>query len=296
MQNYFMPATWVKKHSKFFTPSEAMKNKAWVNSETIYKKATKNPEKFWAELSQEGITWFKKWKKTYVSKPPYFQWFVGGKLNASYNCLDRHVQSWRKNKVAMIWEPEPENEQARIFTYNQLYREVNKFANALKSLGVKKGDRVSIYLPLIPEAQIAMIACARIGAIHSVVFSAFSPEALKSRILDAEAKVLVTADGYYRRGEVVNLKANADAAVKDTTIKKVVVVKRTGNKINMTKGRDVFWDKLTSKAKSYCPPAVMDSEDTLFILYTSGSTGKPKGVVHSTGGYLTQAYWTAKWD
>ena len=291
-----MPEKWVVKKGKVFWPSEEMKKRAWISDEKIYKIAEKNPIKFWSKLAAEGITWFKKWKTAYVSKPPYFKWFVGGKLNASYNCLDRHVETWKKNKVAIIWEPEPLEEKERIFTYHQLYKEVNKFANVLKDLGVKKGDRVTIYLPMIPEVHIAMLACTRIGAIHSVVFSAFSSEALKARITDAEAKVLITADGYYRRGQVVNLKASADEAVKGTSIEKVVVVKRAGNEVNMQEGRDFWWHELMKKAKSYCKPEVMDAEDLMFILYTSGSTGKPKGVCHSTGGYLTQAYWTAKWD
>jgi acetyl-CoA synthetase len=285
----------VIKKGKVFWPSEEMKERAWINDEKIYKIADKNPIKFWSKLSLEGISWFKKWKNAYVSKPPYFKWFVGGKLNASYNCLDRHLET-RKNKVAIIWEPEPLEERERILTYYQLYKEVNKFANVLKDLGVKKGDRVTIYLPMIPEAQIAMLSCSRIGAIHSVVFSAFSSEALKTRIIDAESKVLITADGYYRRGQLINLKESADEAVKGTSIEKVVVVKRAGNEVNMQEGRDFWWHELMKKAKSYCKPEVMDSEDILFILYTSGSTGKPKGICHSTGGYLTQAYWTAKWD
>jgi len=285
----------VIKKGKVFWPSEEMKERAWINDEKIYKIAGKNPIKFWSKLSLEGISWFKKWKNAYVSKPPYFKWFVGGKLNASYNCLDRHLET-RKNKVAIIWEPEPLEERERILTYYQLYKEVNKFANVLKDLGVKKGDRVTIYLPMIPEAQIAMLSCSRIGAIHSVVFSAFSSEALKTRIIDAESKILITADGYYRRGQLINLKESADEAVKGTSIEKVVVVKRAGNEVNMQEGRDFWWHELMKKAKSYCKPEVMDSEDILFILYTSGSTGKPKGICHSTGGYLTQAYWTAKWD
>jgi len=291
-----MPEKWVVRKGKVFWPSEEMKKRAWMSDEKIYKIADKDPIKFWSKLAAEGITWFKKWKTAYVSKPPYFKWFVGGKLNASYNCLDRHVETWRKNKVAIIWEPEPLEEKERTFTYYQLYKEVNKFANVLKDLGVKKGDRVSIYLPMIPEVHVAMLACTRIGAIHSVVFSAFSSEALKARITDAEAKVLITADGYYRRGQVVNLKASADEAVKGTSIEKIVVVKRAGNPVNMQEGRDFWWHELMKKAKSYCEPEVMDAEDLMFILYTSGSTGKPKGVCHSTGGYLTQAYWTAKWD
>lgn len=278
-----------------FWPSEKMKERVWVSDKKIYEEADKDPVEFWSKLASEGITWFKRWKTAYASKPPYFQWFIGGKLNASYNCLDRHVETWRKNKVAVIWEPEPTEESSRTLTYYQLYMEVNKFANVLKGLGVKKGDRVAIYMPMIPEAQIAMLACTRIGAVHSVVFSAFSSEALKVRIIDAGAKLLITADGYYRRGQLINLKASADEAVKGTSIEKVIVVKRAGNEVKMVEGRDFWWHGLTKRAKSYCKPEQMDAEDTMFILYTSGSTGKCKGIKHSTGGYLTQAYWTGKW-
>ena len=293
------PIKWVKEdpNNKFvFWPNEELKKKAWVSDESIYKEGAKDPVAFWAAKAKEGLEWFKPWTETYQWNPPFYKWFVNGKINISYNALDRHVKTWRKNKAAIIWEPEPTNEPSRMLTYQDLYREVNKFANVLKSLGVKKGDRVGIYLPMIPEVQIAMLACARIGAIHSVVFSAFSGESVQSRMQDAEAKVLVTADGYYRRGKVVNLKGNADIGVKDTTIKHVVVVKRTGNEINMTAGRDFWWHKLMAKAPLYCEPEPMESEDTLFMLYTSGTTGKPKGIVHDTGGYATVAYWTSKWD
>ncbi len=291
------PIKWVKKGPRgTFLPSDDLKKKAWVTNASIYKKALKNPVAFWGKLAREGLDWFKKWKKTYEWKPPYFKWFIGGKLNACYNALDRHVESWRRNKVAIIWIPEPVNEECRILTYYDLYREVNKFANVLKKLGVKKGDRVGIYLPMIPEVQMAMLACARIGAIHSVVFSAFSGQSLNQRMNDVEAKVLVTADGYYRKGKTINLKTNADIGVKGTKIKHVVVVKRMGNDVKMVKGRDHWWHELMKNAKLYYKPEIMNSEDTLFILYTSGTTGKPKGIIHATGGYLTQAYWTTKWD
>jgi len=287
---------WVVKKKNIYWPSEEMKKIAWLKDEKVYREAEKNPVKFWARLSREGIEWFKPWKKDYISKPPYFKWFIGGKLNASYNCLDRHVKTWRKNKVAMIWESDLPEEKTRVLTYYDLYREVNKFANALKTLGVKKGDRVSIYLPMIPEIQIAMLACARIGAIHSVVFSAFSPTALRVRLVSAGSKVLITVDGYYRRGKMVDLKTSADEAVKDTEVEKIIVVKRVGNEAKMKEGRDIYWHELMKNSKPFCKPEVMDSEDILFLIHTSGSTGIPKGVQHSTGGYLTQAYWTAKWD
>jgi len=293
------PIRWVvedPKRKNYFWPSKELKKKAWITDEKVYEESDKDPVSWWAKLAKEGITWFKEWTEPYRRVPPSYQWFIGGKLNISYNALDRHIDSWRRNKAAIIWEPEPINEPHRVLTYYDLYREVNKFANVLKSLGVKKGDRVGIYLPMIPEVQIAMLACTRIGAVHSVVFSAFSGQSLKERMIDAEAKVLVTADGYYRRGKEVDLKANADIGVEGTPIENVVVVKRLGNKVNMVEGRDHWWQELMEKADLYCEPEVMDSEDMIFILYTSGTTGKPKGIEHHIGGYAVQAYWTTKWD
>ncbi|MCD6465806.1 acetate--CoA ligase [Candidatus Bathyarchaeota archaeon] len=297
------PIKWVvedPEKKNVFWPSEEMKKRAWVSDEKIYEEATKDPVSWWAKLAKEGITWFKEWTETYVWEPPFYKWFVGGKLNICYNAVDRHIKTWRRNKAAIIWEPEPPDEPHRILTYYDLYREVNKFANVLKSLGVKKGDRVGIYLPMIPEVIIAMLACARIGAVHSVVFSAFSGQSLRDRMLDAEAKLLITADGYYRRGKVINLKANADIGVEGTSIEKVVVVKRLGKEaglnVNMVEGRDYWWHELMEKAEPYCEPEALDSEDPHFILYTSGTTGKPKGIEHHVGGYAVQAYWTTKWD
>jgi len=276
-----------------YYPSEEFRKKALVNDRTIYKKAGRDPKKFWAGLAEE-LLWFKKWKKVFVHKPPYFQWFVGGKINITQNALDRNLAS-RGNKVALIWEPEPTGEKEKTFTYSELSREVNRFANALKKLGVKKGDRVGIYLPMIPEAIISMLACARIGAVHSVVFSAFSPKALQVRLEDTEAKILITADGYYRRGKVVNLKENADEGIKETRVEKVIVVKRAGNEIMMQKGRDYWYQDLVRNESDQCRPESMDSEELLFILYTSGSTGKPKGCIHTCGGYTVQAKYTAQW-
>jgi len=273
-----------------------MKKRAWVSDENIYKEAAEDPVAFWDAKAKEGLDWFQTWTKTYQLNPPNYKWFVNGKINASYNALDRHIKTWRRNKAAIVWEPEPCDEPGRVLTYSDLYREVNRFANVLKSLGVKKGDRVGIYLPLIPEAQIAMLACTRIGAVHSVVFSAFSGRSLKDRLLDAKAKVLVTADGYYYGGKLVDLKAQADMGVEGTVIEHVVVVKRAGNQVEIKNGRDLWWHDLMEKADLICEPEPMDSEDMLFILYTSGTTGKPKGIVHHTGGYLTMAYWTAKWN
>jgi len=281
------------KKGHLYYPSKNFKKNAWVNDKTIYKKAAQNPVKFWENLAKE-LLWLKKWNRVFVHKPPYFKWFVGGKINITQNALDRNLEK-RRNKVALIWEPEPVDERPRAFTYYDLFREVNRAANALKKLGVKKGDRVGIYLPMIPEVIISMLACARIGAIHVVVFSAFSPQALKIRLQDTKAKILITADGYYRKGKVIDLKKSADEGIKQTDVKKVIVVKRTGNEIKMKKGRDYWWQDLVKKESDWCEPKAMDSEDLLFILYTSGSTGKPKGCMHVCGGYTVQAYWTAKW-
>lgn len=276
-----------------FKPSAQFQKTAWVKSASIYKTAEKNSQKFWESFAKE-LAWFKPWKKTLEWNPPYAKWFIGGKLNVSFNCVDRWAQSEARNKAAIIWEGEPGDE--RTLTYWDLYREVSKFANALKSLNVKKGDRVVIYMPLVPEAAIAMLACARIGAVHSVVFGGFSSEALRDRINDAQAKVLITADGGWRRGSVIPLKKFADEALKSTpTIKHVVILKRTGTEIHVQEGRDHWWHRLMQDAKSECKPEAMDSEDMLFTLYTSGTTGKPKGIVHTTGGYLTGTYATTKW-
>jgi len=281
------------KKGDLYYPAKKFKNGAWLNSNSIYKKANKDPIKFWDKLAKE-LTWSKAWNKTFEHKPPYFKWFLGGKLNITQNALDRHLKD-KGNKIALIWEPESLEEKEKTLTYSELFREVNKFANTLKKLGVRKGDKIGIYLPMIPEVVISMLACARIGAIHVVVFSAFSPTALKIRLQDTGAKILITADGYYRKGKIINLKQNADDGVKETKVKKVIVVKRVGNQINWVKGKDFWWKELTEKESPKCEPEAMDSEDPLFILYTSGSTGKPKGCLHTTGGYMVQANWTTKW-
>lgn len=261
----------------------------------IYERAAKDRLGFWDDMAKELVTWFSPYTKVLDdSNPPFFKWFVDGKLNVSYNCLDRHVQSARRNKAAIIYESEVGKQV--VMTYDMLYREVNKFANVLKGLGVVKGDRVCLYMPMIPEAAVAMLACTRIGAAHSIVFGGFSSESLRDRINDASAKVVVTADGNFRRGVPFPLKNNADAAVAETpSVQKMVVVKNAGNDVYMQEGRDLWYHDLMQDAEAYYEPAQMDAEDMLFILYTSGSTGKPKGVVHTTGGYLVQAQATTKY-
>ncbi|HUN60029.1 MAG TPA: acetate--CoA ligase [Candidatus Binataceae bacterium] len=259
----------------------------------LQRQADRDPEGFWAERASE-LAWYKPFNRVLEWKPPFAKWFIGGELNASYNCLDRHLKGPRRNKVALVWEGEPGD--SRVLTYQMLADEVSRCANALKSLGIQDGDRVAIYMPLVPEAVIAMLACARIGAIHSVIFGGFSSEALVDRINDAEAKLVITADGGWRRGSIVDLKDNVDQALKRCpTVAKCVVLKRTGNKIDMHHGRDVWWDELVSRQSPNCEPVAVDSEHPLFTLYTSGTTGKPKGVVHTTGGYLVHVAATMKW-
>ncbi len=282
----------IKKQNLYY-PSADFKKKALINNKSVYQKAKKNPVKFWEKLAGE-IKWKKKWEKAFSHKPPYFEWFKGGKLNITESCLDENLKE-NKNKIAFIWESEDVKESPRYFSYYDLYREVNKFANGLRKMGVKKGDKIGIYLPMIPEVIISMLACARIGAVHSIVFSAFSSEALRVRLEDTEAKILITADGYYRRGSVINLKNNADIGVKKTKVEKMIVVERMGNKIRWKKERDIWWNDITNQKDIHCNVQTMDSEDDLFILYTSGSTGKPKGVVHTVGGYAVQSKFTGKW-
>ena len=279
-----------------FPPSDTWRTTAVANDPTIYERAERDPEAFWASLAGE-LEWMEPWHTVLEWKPPYAKWFVGGKLNASVNCLDRHVRTPRRNKAALIWEGEPGDR--RTLTYWDLYRDVNAFANVLKSLGVQRGDRVALYLPLIPELAVAMLACARIGAIHSVVFGGFSAESLRDRINDAKAVLLVTADGGYRRGQIVPLKQMADEALTATpSIQNVVVVQRqagTAFPVHIKEGRDHWYHRLMQDASPDCAPEAMDAEDMLYILYTSGTTGKPKGIVHTTGGYLTGTYATTKW-
>ena len=285
--------------SRSFPPPLAFRDQAHIRDRSAYAAAESDYERYWAKQAGE-LLWSKPWKKVLDWKPPHAKWFAGGTLNVAENCLDRHLDGARRNKAAIIWEGEPGDR--RTLTYWELAREVRTFANVLKSLGVKRGDRVGIYLPLIPEAAVAMLACARIGAIHSVVFGGFSPESLRDRMNDADAKVVITADGGYRRGQIVPLKRNTDKALEGCPgVKHVVVVQRrtTGPisdaHVDMKEGRDHWYHRLMQHANDVCPPEPMDAEDVLFILYTSGTTGKPKGIVHTTGGYLTGAASSTKY-
>ena len=277
-----------------FPPSAEFKREALVTDTSLYDEAAEDYQGFWARQAAELLTWSTEWHTICEWQLPNAQWFVGGQLNVSYNCLDRHVEAGRGDKVAFYWEGEPGD--ARVLTYADLLDEVQRFANALKGLGVQRGDRVNIYLPMVPEAAIAMLACARIGAAHSVVFGGFSAQSLSDRINDAEAKVLITADGGHRRGEVFPLKPAADDAIASTpTIEHVVVVRRGGNDVEMISGRDHWYHDLIAAADPVCPAEPMDSEQLLFLLYTSGTTGQPKGIMHTSGGYLTQAAFTHKY-
>ena len=271
---------------RVFEPPEAFVARAVVQDRSIYERADADHEAFWAEQA-DRLGWVRRWDTVMAWDPPWVRWFEGGQLNAAYNCLDRHVEAGGGDKVAYYWEGEPGEE--RAITYRDLLDDVCRFANALKGLGIRKGDRVAIYLGMVPELPVAMLACARIGAPHSVVFGGFSSEALRDRIIDAEARVLITADGGYRRGAVVPLKANADEALRECpTIEHVVTVRRTGGEHSFTEGRDHWYHDLVGGQSTECAPEAMDAEDPLYLLYTSGTTGKPKGIVHTTGGYLTQ--------
>jgi len=286
---------------RVFYPPKELSGKAGVKSleefKKIYRRSLDDPEGFWGELAGQ-LDWYKKWDKVLVEDfaEARHEWFIGGKLNVSYNCLDRNLKSWRRNKAALIWEAD--TGETRTLTYQELYYNVCKFANVLKKHGIKRGDRVSIYLPMILELPIAMLACARIGAIHSVVFGGFSAEALRNRILDCDSKMLICVDGYYRSGRIIRSKDNADEALKECPgVKEVIVVRRANIQIKMEQGRDCWWheEMQAEYAGLVCEPEVMDAEDPLFILYTSGSTGKPKGVLHTQAGYLLYAYQTFKW-
>ncbi len=283
------------KEHRSFDPPAAFRERAVVSDPGVYDAAARDPEAFWERFARE-LEWSEPWRTVLEWEPPHAKWFVGGKLNASVNCLDRHLTSGRRNKAAIIWEGEPGDR--RTLTYFDLHRDVCQFANVLTALGIRRGDRVAIYLPLVPELAVAMLACARIGAVHSVVFGGFSAESLRDRINDAQARLLVTGDGGFRRGSVVPLKKVADEALADTpSIEHAIVVRRgqTDIPVTMVEGRDHWYHDLMAAAPYGCPAAAMDAEDMLYILYTSGTTGKPKGIVHTTGGYLVGTYATTKW-
>ncbi|MGQ0797301.1 MAG: acetate--CoA ligase [Methanobacteriota archaeon] len=281
------------KEKEQYPPSEDFRRHAIVHDDRFTSFGAKDPDGFWAERAKE-LEWIRPWNKVLEWNPPFANWFVGGTINVSTNCLDRHVRTFRRNKAAIVWEGEPGDR--RTYTYHELWREVNRFANVLKGLGVGKGDRVTIYLPMIPQLPIAMLACARIGAVHSVIFGGFSAKAIHDRMEDADSHVLVTADGSYRRGAVVPLKKTADEAIADLPIvRHVVVFQRTKEPVPMQEGRDVWWHEATARAEATCEPEAMGATDPLFLLYTSGTTGKPKGIQHSTGGYLVGVTATMKY-
>ena len=284
------------KEDRQFPPSDQWRRTAHVTDPGIYARAAADPEGFWADFARE-LDWIQPWSRVLEWAPPYAKWFVGGKLNACVNCVDRHVRTARRNKAAIVWEGEPGDR--RTLTYWDLHRQVGAFANVLKSLGVARGDRVALYLPMIPELAIAMLACARIGAVHNIVFGGFSAESLRDRINDAQAVLLVTADGGYRRGQIVPLKQMADEALRETpSIRNVIVVQRQAGApipVQITEGRDHWYHRLVQRASPHCEPEAMDAEDMLYILYTSGTTAKPKRIVHTTGGYLAGTYATTKW-
>src|SRR5450631_3223915 len=284
------------RENRVFPPPPEFSAKAHIQSleqyEALYKKSIEDPEAFWAGAAAE-LHWFKPWDKVLDWNLPWAKWFVGGKINLSYNCVDRHALGARRDKTAFIWEGEPG--EVRRLTYAELHSEVQRFANALKALGIKKGDRVAIYMGMTPELAIALLACARIGAVHSVIFGGFAANALVDRINDASCVAVITQDGSYRRGQEVRLKAIVDEALNNCpTVKHVVVYRRIGSAVNMKPGRDQWWQDLVAEAPAECPAEPLDAEDPLYILYTSGTTGKPKGLVHTTGGYSVQTYLTSK--
>ena len=302
----------VLNEERVFSPPKAFARQAHLKSlaqyRKLYRESIQSPEKFWSRQAKAELIWFKRWTRTLKWDEPYARWFVGGQLNVSYNCLDRHLGTARANKAALIWEGEPaapgKPGEERTLTYQQLHHDVCRFANVLKRHGLKPGDRVLIYLPMVPEAAIAMLACARIGAVHSVVFGGFSAQSVADRIQDSQARLVITADGGFRRGAVVPLKQNVDEALtlKDAqgerlarSIEKVIVLRRANNEVQLQEGRDFWWHRELETVDAHCPAEAMDSEAPLFILYTSGSTGKPKGILHTTGGYLLYAKLTAKY-
>jgi acetyl-CoA synthetase len=287
----------VLNEQRIFEPPDGFRAGAQINSraeyDRLYKEAKEDPEGFWAKIARE-LHWFKPWDRVLEWKLPFAKWFIGGELNISYNCLDRHVATWRRNKAAILWEGEPGD--SRTITYQQLLREVSKCANLLKSLGLSKGDRIAIYMGMVPELPIAMLACARIGAAHTVVFGGFSAQALIDRINDCGASAVITQDGAFRRGTEVKLKEAVDQALPQcATVKNVLVYRRTGSNVTMQAGRDHWWHELMETASDDCPAESLDAEHPLYLLYTSGTTGKPKGILHTTGGYSVGSYITAKW-
>ena len=291
----------VLQEQRVFIPSNEVAKKASISSLAAYQQmvesAKSDPEKFWGEIARREMHWFEPFHDVLDwSNPPFARWFEGGKTNLAYNCLDRHLDTEKADKEALIWEGEPGD--VRRFTYRQLYSEVCRAANALKAIGIGKGDLVALYMPMVPEAAISMLACARIGAPHSVVFGGFSAEALRDRLIDGEAKAVITADGGFRKGKAVSLKPAVDSALEGNScpsVKSVIVVQRTKEPVTLDGKRDHWWHEIVSRQSSDCPPEKMESEDRLFVLYTSGSTGKPKGVVHTTAGYNLWSHVTFKW-
>ncbi|MEK7403889.1 MAG: acetate--CoA ligase [Acidobacteriota bacterium] len=285
-------------HDHVYEPSPEFVSRAHVQGmdayRALYERAKEHPEEFWGELAEKELFWFEKWSHVFEWHPPFVKWFVGGKTNISYNCLDRHLATPRRNKIAILWEGEPGDQ--RMISYQELHRLVCRFANVLRSRGLKAGDRVVIYMPMIPELPVAMLACARLGIIHSVVFGGFSAEALKGRIQDLGATLVITADGGWRRGKEIHLKPAVDEALLDCPeVRGVIVYRRTGSPVPMKEGRDLWWHELEEGASEVCPAEPLDSETPLYVLYTSGTTGKPKGIVHTTAGYLVQIAATMKW-
>lgn len=288
---------WVKEDPEkenVYWPSENLKEKAWISDPEIYERARENPKEFWAEQANEALDWFEDWDEIEEWNPPYFNWFLGSETNLAYNCLDRHLED-KRNQAAIIWEPEPPEEENRILTYQELYREVNKFANALKELGIEKDDPVTFWMPMIPQTAIAALACQRIGAWHSIVYTAFSPDAVKDRMKDAGSDTLITADGFFRGGKKIKLKEKIDSVLEDIDVENCIVVNRADAEPPMEDGRDYYFEDITKDQEAHCDPEPRDADDTGFLLYTSGTTGKPKGIKHSCGAYAAQAAITTKW-